>query len=588
MFFNKASAANVKVDQIVYDLQLKDNKARFEFILEHSDWLNKLNQSQIGIAHYVLGYSYESIDKNILAKYHFNLADEMIIESQYVPYKIATLLSLAILNTEEGYIEVAKSQLLRLDVIINLLNQNKKETLNFKAWCRSAESILSKKNNEFAYAVSKQREASILHQKIGNKAAAFVHNVNFTSLFIEMNNIDSAKKYWNLSKQDLNNSRWDSLYLGEMFYLKGRILQMENRYVDAIKSYDSASVIYKKFAPNNTDGTFYMARLLYEKGNLNESKYFFESSINVNNELSRQKEIFSYLKLIYNNERDFQAESIIEKKIDSISNLINSKQIENNQYLFKKDFEMLLAKSSLLEKQLIIEKNQIRTLLSAVLSSIVFLAFFLVARRRRMRLITERNKLDQSANFYRMKPHFIYNTLSSLQYRILKENNTLKAATLISEFSDMARSIFSISSEQTINLEDEIKFLRSYVNMENFRFNNKFEFTLNVRSNLVLNEIEIPPMMLQPLLENSINHGFVDSNKSYNLKVNIIKESNWLVFEVIDDGIGFDINVGLKENHALSIFKKRLKLRKLKEEKTIVLESSKHGTKFTFKLNLKQ
>ena len=107
-----------------------------------------------------------------------------------------------------------------------------------------------------------------------------------------------------------------------------------------------------------------------------------------------------------------------------------------------------------------------------------------------------------------MNPHFIFNSLNSIKSFIIK-NEPRIAADYLSKFAQLMRLILSHSKETTIPLNDELNAVKIYVELEQMRFNNKFEFRINVAEDLDANTISIQPLIIQPYIENAIWHGLM-------------------------------------------------------------------------------
>lgn len=165
-----------------------------------------------------------------------------------------------------------------------------------------------------------------------------------------------------------------------------------------------------------------------------------------------------------------------------------------------------------------------------------------------------------------MNPHFIFNVLNSIQYFIAK-NDRLNAINYLSTFSKLIRSILTHSVNNKIKLADEIELLKNYIQLELTRFENKFDFILNIEPNLEVDNIEIPSLLIQPFVENAILHGLYNKTSPGTLTINLKEKNESIIFEIIDDGIGRAAAAKLREqNHtvhksmALKITEDRLKL----------------------------
>lgn len=146
-----------------------------------------------------------------------------------------------------------------------------------------------------------------------------------------------------------------------------------------------------------------------------------------------------------------------------------------------------------------------------------------------------------------MNPHFLFNSLNSIQYFVAK-NIKEQALDYLSQFSKLMRMILNSSMQNTITLAQEIEMLRIYVNLESLRFN-KFDTTFQIANDLDIDYIEIPSLLLQPFVENAILHGLshLDSRKGQ-LFIGFEHHNNQLVCIIEDNGIGRSAALGLNEN----------------------------------------
>lgn len=139
-----------------------------------------------------------------------------------------------------------------------------------------------------------------------------------------------------------------------------------------------------------------------------------------------------------------------------------------------------------------------------------------------------------------MNPHFIFNAMNSIQNFII-DNNTDDALMYMGEFSKIIRKTLNNSSAQRIALADEIEYLQSYIKLENMRFKNQVTFELIIDEELDLFETQIPPMLIQPFVENVFVHAFDSRSKKPSLIVSFKQQSNYLFCEIIDNGKGMQL-----------------------------------------------
>jgi ligand-binding sensor domain-containing protein len=136
-----------------------------------------------------------------------------------------------------------------------------------------------------------------------------------------------------------------------------------------------------------------------------------------------------------------------------------------------------------------------------------------------------------------MNPHFIFNTLNSIQSFIL-ENETDRAVDYLGKFSQLMRSILINSRESSIPVRDELRALRNYMDLEKLRFNDKFEYSIEVDHAVEEEFMEVPTMIIQPYVENSILHGLVHKQSKGLISIKISLEGDHLLWIIQDNGIG--------------------------------------------------
>jgi LytS/YehU family sensor histidine kinase/ligand-binding sensor domain-containing protein len=137
-----------------------------------------------------------------------------------------------------------------------------------------------------------------------------------------------------------------------------------------------------------------------------------------------------------------------------------------------------------------------------------------------------------------MNPHFIFNSLNSINSFII-ENNTKLASEYLTKFSRLIRLILENSKNDLITLDKELETLRLYLLMESIRFKNKFTYKINIEDDVNLEQIKLPPTTLQPFVENAIWHGILHLESEGHLEINIgHSEKNTLLLQIKDNGVG--------------------------------------------------
>lgn len=143
----------------------------------------------------------------------------------------------------------------------------------------------------------------------------------------------------------------------------------------------------------------------------------------------------------------------------------------------------------------------------------------------------------QQALQAQMNPHFIFNCLNSINGFILK-NDVATASTFLIKFSKLIRLILEHSNEKSISLQSELDALKLYIEMEILRFEGKFRYEIKTTDDVFAEEIRVPPLILQPFVENAIWHGLLHKQGDGLLSINLNIEDNTLQCIIEDNGIG--------------------------------------------------
>lgn len=172
-------------------------------------------------------------------------------------------------------------------------------------------------------------------------------------------------------------------------------------------------------------------------------------------------------------------------------------------------------------------------------ASVVFLLVVIIYRRqlriqkRKLQQINELNASKLAAIQSQMNPHFIFNSLNSIQDLVLK-GDVENSYSYITTFSDLVRRTLSYSEKDFIEFEQEIKLLELYLLLEKLRFKKNFSFEIHKGN---VEDIMIPPMLIQPFIENSLAHGLLHKEGEKKLRVSF-ELNDMLICKIEDNGIG--------------------------------------------------
>jgi len=214
---------------------------------------------------------------------------------------------------------------------------------------------------------------------------------------------------------------------------------------------------------------------------------------------------------------------------------------QNKLTILEKDKELSERTIELLRKERIIQEDTMKRqkifnyfLLSGLL--VLLVTSYLVFKSNR-----EKNRANQLLALKslrgQMNPHFIFNALNSVN-SFISNNDEKSANRYLSEFSKLMREVMENSQEDFIPLSKEINILELYLKLEHDRFKDKFDYEFNVDKTINIEETSIPPMLVQPYIENAVWHGLRYKEEKGFLAVSMTNEGNAIVIEIKDDGIG--------------------------------------------------
>lgn len=244
-----------------------------------------------------------------------------------------------------------------------------------------------------------------------------------------------------------------------------------------------------------------------------------------------------------------------DKAIQTGTNYLNELErlIKNDSSLIDKSlFELSDAKIKNLEKEkqlkdeLLSEKNSFNIILIISLFIALLLSLVIV---RYAYIVNQRNKKISLQSLRReMNPHFIFNSLNSVN-QFIAQNDELEANKFLSSYSTLMRNVMDNSSKDFLSLSKEMEQLDKYLQLEHLRFKDKFDYELKVSETLENEQLLIPNMLLQPHVENAIWHGLRYKPEKGKIWINVVETGNEIEIEIKDDGIGVEKSKAIKTSN---------------------------------------
>jgi sensor histidine kinase YesM len=176
------------------------------------------------------------------------------------------------------------------------------------------------------------------------------------------------------------------------------------------------------------------------------------------------------------------------------------------------------------------------------------------------------NELENSTLRSQMNPHFIFNSLNTINSFITR-NEVSQANLYLTKFSKLLRLILDHSRQRKITLAEELKVVDLYVQVERIRFENKFDYKINIDANIDTSITEVSPLIIQPFVENAILHGLLPLTDGGLVQLSIKRENNLLLCTIEDNGIGRKkamtnkkLSPKNRKSHGIEITLKRIEL----------------------------
>lgn len=247
---------------------------------------------------------------------------------------------------------------------------------------------------------------------------------------------------------------------------------------------------------------------------------------------------------------------------------------------------LLQKNNAIHQQQLILDKKEIQRqvqlrnmlvvgfVIAILLSIMIGSNFILKRKNEKLRNEHEQSalrqktlELEMQALRAQMNPHFIFNCLSAID-NLIQTNQPDRATTCLSRFAKLVRGVLDSSKNNLVPFEKDFETLKLYLEMEKFRCNNKFTYNLHADDELLHGDYKVPPLIIQPFIENAIHHGLLNKqNGARQLKVNVQLGDKHIIYAITDNGIGRkkaavlkQMNKPERQSYGIEITKERIQL----------------------------
>lgn len=212
-------------------------------------------------------------------------------------------------------------------------------------------------------------------------------------------------------------------------------------------------------------------------------------------------------------------------------------EMETKYETEKKEIEIAsLSQQASIQQLQIQQKNQ-AMIIGAVVFLLLAAVIYFVYREKNLRTQRSQTELEQRFLRSQLNPHFIFNALLAIQNFMLK-NDGPKAALYLTKFSKLMREILESSRQEFIPLESEVELITNYLDIHKLRLNDAFDYSIEIDDQIDPETDTIPPMFVQPFIENAIEHGIASKKEGGLIEIKFRKTENHISIVILDNGKG--------------------------------------------------
>lgn len=374
-----------------------------------------------------------------------------------------------------------------------------------------------------------------------------------------------------------SNKYWRENLLGKTLKDIALAYYWRNEGIDSCLAYGQMAADYLK----KTQQTYEYAQLMIVLGqayatanNLNAAQHYLEEAIKLSNQgdgsfKSIKQQANSNLANVLFRKGDYRKAFLVQwesvRLKDSLANESNVREMTlmESRYEFNKQrtadsinrYHENLRIEAEHQSQLKHKQFQMRVFACIVLvflfiAVVLFFYYKTIKENEENKLRNKALEVERSLLRTQMNPHFIFNALNSVQNFIVS-NNTQDAVRFLSKFAKLMRMILNNSMVQSVTLSDEMQSLSLYLDLERARFGNRFNYRIDIDDNVEEDLLNVPPMLVQPFIENAIIHGLMhktDGEGLISIKISE-NDSTSLICQITDNGVGRKAAAELEKNN---------------------------------------
>lgn len=402
---------------------------------------------------------------------------------------------------------------------------------------------------QYNLAIEQFKQSMVIETEINNQLGLAINNQNIGYAFQQQDKLDDALSYY--QKSLAVNTKMDNM-LGKIIcnnsianvYIKQgkpqKAAELLNEYLP--KAIEMGDKYYVAFLYTNLGWAqtklkkFDAAEESLSKGLEIAMNYKFQSALAEAythlSELSAEKNDYKKSLAYYKLAEEFDEKISNERTIQYVNDLIIKYESERKN----NEIQVLAKQNEIAQLNLTRNRNLwlVALIVTLLLASLLYFLYKQRLNKNDKRILT----LEQDLLRIQMNPHFIFNALNSIKLYIIN-NEQKNAVYYLNKFSKLIRKILEASKVKEISLAEELETMDLYMSIENIRFSNEIQHETKVDPSINLDKIKVPPLVLQPFLENSIWHGL--SSKKGEKKIEILVQQpnkDFIEISIEDNGIG--------------------------------------------------
>ena len=383
------------------------------------------------------------------------------------------------------------------------------------------------------------QDLAMLYANVGNLMIIKENNADAQKFLLKANSINA----------DLNDD-----YLSSLIFSGLGIVQMRLGDFDAALEYFNKGILAAtrinsldtKLALTANMSSAYIQKKSYEKAEKLLIPAYHEA-IEINHKYLI-KEILSLLVVLYSETDRYKPAYEYQKKYSDLKSDLFSEELNQRIASIDQKLKNTERQKTILElnqlnqaKSYEIRKNQALLAFVSVFSIFTLALIWSYYQRMKAKNTAQIYQMENQMFRLQMKPHFIFNVLSSIG-GFMNQNKPQEAGVYLAKFARLIRNVLEQSNQELISITKEIELLKYYLDLQQLRFPDRFKYRIYTDDLIEEETLFIPPMLIQPIVENSIEHGFADRTNCGQIDLMFTQNEDTLVIQIIDNGKGIQDN----------------------------------------------